>query len=154
MAPARLAALLAVSLLGLFAAVADGCGHPYCPPSPPVTPPPPQSGDGGCHPNCPSPVTPPPPPSGGGNGGSCPINALKLEVCADVLALLRIKIGVPDDEQCCPLLQGLVDLDAAACLCLAIRANILGIVLDLPLDLSLLLNYCHKDRVPGFTCPS
>ncbi|XP_062206114.1 pEARLI1-like lipid transfer protein 1 [Phragmites australis] len=76
----------------------------------------------------------------------------KLEVCANVLNLLKLKIGVPHDEQCCQLLQGLVDLDAAVCLCLAIRVNILGIVLNLPLDLTLLLNYCHIDRVAGFTC--
>jgi hypothetical protein len=73
-----------------------------------------------------------------------------------VLHLLRLNIGVPDDEQCCPLLRGLVDPDAAVCLCLAIRANVLGIVLDTPLDLTLLLNYCHnhKDRVDSFTCPA
>ncbi|KAL6642729.1 hypothetical protein ACP70R_020910 [Stipagrostis hirtigluma subsp. patula] len=174
-APARLALLLAVSLLGLLSATAHGC-HPYCPspatPTPPTTPPgggddchpycpspatpppPPEYGGGNCQPNCPSPVTPPPPPGGGNNDGSCPINALRLEVCANVLNLLRLNIGVPADEQCCPLLEGLVDLDAAVCLCLAIRANILGIVLNVPLNLNLLLNFCHKDRVPGFTCPN
>ncbi|NP_001147365.1 cortical cell-delineating protein precursor [Zea mays] len=140
---ARLA-LLILATTFLLSAAADG-GSTNCP-SPPMTP---------------TPTTPQPPPSdggggGGGNGsaGSCPIDALKLEVCANVLNLLRLNIGVPDDEQCCPLLQGLADLDAAVCLCLAIRANILGIVLNVPIDLTLLLNYCHKDRVASFTCPA
>jgi hypothetical protein len=141
MAP-RLALLLAVTTLVLSAALTSS----------------------GCDSSCPSPATPyPQPPSGGGgsggggggnSGSSCPIDTLKLEVCADVLHLLRLKIGVPDDEQCCPLLQGLADLDAAVCLCLAVRANVLGIVLNIPVDLTLLLNYCHKDRVAGFVCPA
>ncbi|CAN6284004.1 unnamed protein product [Urochloa humidicola] len=138
MAP-RFALLLAVTLLHSAASTLSGCGS-VCPPS--------GSGGGGG--------------SGGGSGGrgggnsgsSCPIDTLKLEVCADVLNLLRLKIGMPDGEQCCPLLQGLADLDAAVCLCLAIRANVLRIVLNIPVDLTLLLNYCHKDRVAGFVCPA
>nr|AGQ04556.1 LTP1 [Oryza longistaminata] len=115
-------------------AVVQAC-EPYCPtPTPPVTP-------------------PPSPPSGGGGGNKCPIDALKLGVCANVLNLLKLKIGVPESEQCCPLLGGLVDLDAAVCLCTAIKANILGINLNIPVDLSLLLNYCHKTCPSDFTCP-
>nr|AGQ04563.1 LTP1 [Oryza officinalis] len=107
-----------------------------------------------CEPYCPTP-TPPvmPPPSPSGGGGKCPIDALKLSVCANVLNLLKLKIGVPESEQCCPLLGGLVDLDAAVCLCTAIKANILGINLNIPVDLSLLLNYCHKTCPSDFTCP-
>ena len=101
----------------------------------------------GCTTSCP---TPPPPPSGGG-GGSCPINALKLEVCANVLNLLKLNIP-PRNDQCCPLLEGLVDLDAAVCLCTAIKANILGINLNLPIDLSLILNYCGNTVPTGFKC--
>ena len=106
----------------------------------------------GCTPYCPTPpvVSPPPPPSGG--GGSCPINALKLEVCANVLNLLKLNIA-PKNDQCCPLLEGLVDLDAAVCLCTAIKANILGINLNVPVDLSLLLNNCGKICPADFTCP-
>ena len=106
----------------------------------------------GCRPYGPTPpVVPPPPPSGGG-GGSCPINALKLEVCANVLNLLKLNIP-PKNDQCCPLLEGLVDLDAAVCLCTAIKANILGINLNVPVDLSLLLNHCGKICPADFTCP-
>ncbi|CAF1825506.1 BnaCnng34320D [Brassica napus] len=37
-------------------------------------------------------------------------------------------------------LKGLVDLEAAACLCTALKANVLGIKLNVPVSLSLLLN--------------
>ncbi|EMS60376.1 Cortical cell-delineating protein [Triticum urartu] len=80
-------------------------------------------------------------------------NTLKLGVCADVLNLVKLKIGVPANEQCCPLLGGLADLDAAVCLCTAIRANILGIELNVPIDLVLLLNQCGKKCPSDFTCP-
>ena len=113
-------------------AVVQAC-EPYCPtPTPPVTP-------------------PPSPPSGGGN--KCPIDALKLGVCANVLNLLKLKVGVPASEECCPLLGGLVDLDAAVCLCTAIKANVLGININVPVDLVLLLNYCHKTCPSDFSCP-
>uniref|UniRef100_A0ACD5TSI9 Uncharacterized protein n=1 Tax=Avena sativa TaxID=4498 RepID=A0ACD5TSI9_AVESA len=105
----------------------------------------------GCAPHCLNPSPPPPPSS---TSGTCPINTLQLGVCANVLNLLKLHLGVPANEQCCPLLAGLVDLDAAVCLCTAIRANILGIInLNLPVDLVLLLNQCGKTNPPGFTCP-
>ncbi|KAF7098234.1 hypothetical protein CFC21_099988 [Triticum aestivum] len=128
----KLALFLALNLVLL--AAAQGCG-PYCPPVVPTPP---------IHP-------PPVVPSTG--GGSCPINTLKLGVCADVLNLVKLKIGVPANEQCCPLLGGLADLDAAVCLCTAIRANILGIQLNVPIDLVLLLNQCGKKCPSDFTCP-
>jgi hypothetical protein len=104
----------------------------------------------GCGPHCPTPSPPPPSTS----GGTCPINTLQLGVCADVLNLLKLHLGVPADEQCCPLLHGLVDLDAAVCLCTAIRANILGVInLNVTADIVLLLNQCGKTCPPGFTCP-
>ncbi|KAF8693347.1 hypothetical protein HU200_038736 [Digitaria exilis] len=131
MAPSKLALFLALSIL-TFAVAVRGCA-PYCP-TPPVVPPPPVV----------------PTPSG---GGSCPINALKLEVCANVLNLLKLNLPVSGNNQCCPLLQGLVDLDAAVCLCTAIKANILGINLNVPIDLSLLLNNCGKICPADFTCP-
>ncbi|CAN1258825.1 Lipid transfer protein EARLI 1, partial [Linum perenne] len=95
--------------------------------------------------------TPTPTPSG---GGKCPIDALKLGVCADVLgSLLKLKIGNPPVKPCCSLINGLVDLEAAVCLCTAIKANLLGINLNVPLSLSLLLNVCDKKVPSGFQCP-
>ncbi|OEL14499.1 hypothetical protein BAE44_0024483 [Dichanthelium oligosanthes] len=88
-------------------------------------------------------------------GNPCPTNALAdLKVCADVLVLLKLKINVPQSQQCCPLLGNLVNLDLAACLCAAIRLNVLGIPVNLPLDVPLVLNYCGRNAsaVPGSNC--
>ncbi|KAG2395606.1 proline-rich protein [Vigna angularis] len=74
--------------------------------------------------------------------GACPIDALKLGVCANVLNLVNVKLGSPPTLPCCSLIKDLVDLEVAACLCTAIKANILGINLNLPVSLSLLLNNC------------
>ena len=132
---ARAALLLAVSLV--LAAVASAT---YCPPPPAPKPPTP--------PPAPRPPTPPP----SGDHGSCPRDALKLGVCANVLGLVKAKIGSPPYQPCCSLLDGLVDLEAAVCLCTAIKGNILGINLNLPIDLSLILNYCGKTVPTGFKC--
>uniref|UniRef100_A0A0E0D5S2 Bifunctional inhibitor/plant lipid transfer protein/seed storage helical domain-containing protein n=1 Tax=Oryza meridionalis TaxID=40149 RepID=A0A0E0D5S2_9ORYZ len=92
------------------------------------------------------------PPSTRGN--PCPTNALAdLKVCADVLVLLKLKINVPASQQCCPLLGSLVNLDAAACLCAAIRLSVLGIPVNLPLDVPLVLNYCGRNAsAAGANC--
>nr|BAJ89799.1 predicted protein [Hordeum vulgare subsp. vulgare] len=139
MAPSKLALLLATNLALLVAV--HGCGS--CGNTPPVPVPSP-----------PPPVPVPSPPSTGGGGGTCSIDTLKLKVCANVLNLLKLKLGVPTNEQCCPLLSGLADLDAAVCLCTAIKANVLGIKLNVPVDLVLLLNQCGKTCPADFTCPS
>ncbi|KAK1438735.1 hypothetical protein QVD17_04545 [Tagetes erecta] len=93
--------------------------------------------------------TPTPKPS----TGKCPRDALKLGICANVLgSLLGLVVGNPPVKPCCSLLEGLVDLEAAVCLCTAIKANLLGINLDVPLSLSLLLNVCGKKVPKGFVC--
>jgi hypothetical protein len=83
------------------------------------------------------------------------VDTLKLGVCANVLnGLINVNLGTPPRTPCCTLIQGLADLEAAVCLCTALRANILGINLNLPINLSLLVNYCGR-RVPsGFQCSS
>lgn len=87
-------------------------------------------------------------------GNPCPTKALAdLKVCADVLVLLKLKINVPSNQQCCPLLGNLVNLDLAACLCAAIRLNVIGIPINLPLDVPLVLNYCGRNATaPGANC--
>jgi len=93
------------------------------------------------------------PSGGGGATGSCPRDALKLGVCANVLnGLLNVTLGKPPVTPCCTLLNGLVDLEAAVCLCTALRANILGINLNLPISLSLLLNVCSRKAPRDFQC--
>ncbi|KAI3709324.1 hypothetical protein L2E82_39084 [Cichorium intybus] len=112
-----------------------------CPPPPkPKTPPP-------CPPTA-KPPTPSNPPK-----ATCPKDTLKLGVCANLLNdLLPIVIGTPSKTPCCSLLSGLADLDAAVCLCTAIKANVLGINLNIPVSLSVLLNYCGKKAPSGFQC--
>jgi hypothetical protein len=38
------------------------------------------------------------------------------------------------------------------CLCTAIKGEVLGIKLNLPVDLSLILNHCGKTVPTGFKC--
>ncbi|KAG7620200.1 Bifunctional inhibitor/plant lipid transfer protein/seed storage helical domain superfamily [Arabidopsis suecica] len=98
----------------------------------------------------PTPVTPPRTP---GSSGNCPIDALRLGVCANVLSgLLNVQLGQPSPQPCCSLIQGLVDLDAAICLCTALRANVLGINLNVPISLSVLLNVCNRRLPSDFQC--
>jgi len=84
---------------------------------------------------------------------SCPRDALKLGVCAKLLnGAIGGVVGSPPDTPCCTVLQGLVDLEAAVCLCTAIKANILGINIDIPISLSLLINTCGKKLPSDFIC--
>ncbi|PIA41171.1 hypothetical protein AQUCO_02300163v1 [Aquilegia coerulea] len=104
-------------------------------------------------PSTPTPMpTPPTPPS----SESCPIDTLKLGVCGDLLGgLVNIIVGTPPNSKpCCSLIQGIADLDAAVCLCTALKANILGINLNVPISLTLLLNTCGKNAPSGFECHS
>ncbi|KAG5616621.1 hypothetical protein H5410_016445 [Solanum commersonii] len=87
-----------------------------------------------------------------GGQQTCSIDTLKLGVCANILNLVNVVVGSPPTLPCCSLIQGLTDLEAAVCLCTAIRANVLGINLNVPLSLSLILNSCGKNPPTGFTC--
>ncbi|KAI6702699.1 hypothetical protein NL676_011835 [Syzygium grande] len=119
-------AILLVNLL-FFTMVSST--HVPCPPPPPKTP-------------KPSPAA-----------ATCPKDTLKLGVCANLLNdLLHLVVGTPPKTPCCSLIEGLADLEAAVCLCTAIKANILGINLNVPVSLSLLLNYCGKGVPKGFQC--
>lgn len=92
----------------------------------------------------------PPPQS---NPTYCPKDTLKLGVCADLLGLVNLAFGAQPNSKCCALLAGLVDLQVAACLCTAIKANVLGVLnLDVPVALSLLVNACGKKVPDGFKC--
>ncbi|NP_001152193.1 proline-rich protein DC2.15 [Zea mays] len=128
--------LAASAFLASEVAACGGCPKPTPPPSPPP----------------PSPTSTPCPPPPSSSGGKCPKNALKLGVCANVLGLVKVSIGKVPTDSCCPLLDGLADLEAAVCLCTALKANVLGINLDVPVKLTLLLNYCGKSVPQGFLC--
>ncbi|KAK7389274.1 hypothetical protein VNO78_24128 [Psophocarpus tetragonolobus] len=104
----------------------------------------------------PPPISPPyPPPQGGGSPPqrTCPIDALKLGLCLDVLGgLVHVGIGDPVENVCCPVIQGLLDLEAAICLCTVIRVKLLNLNVFLPLALQVLIT-CGKTPPPGFICP-
>ncbi|KAI9126501.1 hypothetical protein K1719_002097 [Acacia pycnantha] len=84
-------------------------------------------------------------------GANCPRDTLKLGVCANALNLVNLVVGSPPTVPCCSLIEGLVDLEAAACLCTIINGNVLGIPLNIPVDLSLILNNCGRNN-NGFQC--
>ncbi|GER28036.1 lipid-transfer protein [Striga asiatica] len=123
-----------------------GCPTPTTP-STPKTPKTPKA------PSTPKTPSTPKAPSTGGHKGTCPKDTLKLGVCANLLNdLVHLVVGTPPKTPCCTLINGLADLEAAVCLCTAIKANVLGINLNVPVSLSLLLNYCGKKVPSGFQC--
>ncbi|KAK8595337.1 hypothetical protein V6N13_016712 [Hibiscus sabdariffa] len=79
------------------------------------------------------------------NGQTC--NALNLGVCLNLLSLVDVELGNVPTKPCCSLIQGLLDLEAAVCLCTAVRTNVLSININLPVSLNLFLNNCGR-RVP------
>ncbi|XP_008777671.4 36.4 kDa proline-rich protein-like, partial [Phoenix dactylifera] len=130
---------------------------PPPPPSPPPPSPPPPSPP---KPKpCPPPPSPPPkpkpcPPPPKAPSSNCPIDTLKLDACVDLLGgLVHIGIGEDAKEKCCPVLEGLADLDAALCLCTTIKAKLLGINILLPVALEVLVD-CGKHLPSDYQCPS
>ncbi|XP_057999333.1 36.4 kDa proline-rich protein-like [Hevea brasiliensis] len=118
--------------------------------SPPPPPPPPTVTKSPPPPPPPPVPSPPPPP----NQQTCPIDTLKLGACVNVLGgLVHIGLGNDAKDACCPVLQGLLDVEAAVCLCLAVNAGphhinaTLGIVVQA-------LAGCGKTPPPGFMCPA
>ncbi|CBI31905.3 unnamed protein product, partial [Vitis vinifera] len=118
--------------------------------NPPVTIPPPSStyppytGGGGGLPG----LNPPP-----STSPTCPVNAIKLGACVDVLGgLVHIGLGNPVENVCCPVLGGLLELEAAVCLCTAIRLKLLNLNIFIPIALEALIT-CGKTPPPGFVCP-
>ncbi|XP_062226918.1 36.4 kDa proline-rich protein-like [Phragmites australis] len=95
-------------------------------------------------PSSPTPTPPYSPPS-----DTCPIDALKLGVCVDLLGN-EVHIG-DANVQCCPLVKGIAGLSAAACLCTAIKAKVLDLSVYVPIALEVLVN-CGCAVPPGYTC--
>ncbi|BAT76309.1 hypothetical protein LR48_Vigan01g255200 [Vigna angularis] len=110
---------------------------------PPVLNPPTTPAKGGNSP-CPPPKSP--------AQATCPIDTLKLGSCVDLLGgLIHIGVGDPAANQCCPVLQGLVEVEAAACLCTTLKLKLLNLNIYVPLALQLLVA-CGKSPPPGYTC--
>jgi hypothetical protein len=147
----RIAPSLLLIVAVLVAQLAPAAACPYCPNPPPPPkptlvpcPPPPST------PKPAPPYTPSPSPT-----GKCPLNTLKLLACVDALnGLVHAVVGANPSEKCCPLLQGVADLDAALCLCTAIKAKALGLNLVIPIAIEVLVNECHKNVPASFQCPS
>uniref|UniRef100_A0A7N0TZP6 Bifunctional inhibitor/plant lipid transfer protein/seed storage helical domain-containing protein n=1 Tax=Kalanchoe fedtschenkoi TaxID=63787 RepID=A0A7N0TZP6_KALFE len=143
-------ALLLITLNLLFFTMVTSTYVPACPPPPPSkihrSPP--------SHPKSPPSPRPAKSPPSPTTKPTCPKDTLKLGVCANLLNdLVHIVIGSPPTKTaCCSLISGLTDLDAAVCLCTALKAKVLGISLNIPVSLSLLLNYCGKGVPSGFQC--
>lgn len=102
---------------------------------------------GSCNHSPPKPPAPTPAPA----TESCPVNTLKLGACAGVIGA-NVVVGSPPYSQCCAILGGLGELEAALCLCTAIKANVLGIELNWPTDIELILSLCKRPIPSGFKC--
>ncbi|OIW18592.1 hypothetical protein TanjilG_13344 [Lupinus angustifolius] len=110
---------------------------------PPVLNPPTTPGKGGNKP-CPPPKSP--------AQATCSIDTLKLGACVDLLGgLVHIGVGDPAVNECCPVLQGLVEVEAAACLCTTLKLKLLNLNIYVPIALQLLVA-CGKSPPPGYTC--
>ncbi|KAI4298824.1 hypothetical protein L6164_032341 [Bauhinia variegata] len=56
-------------------------------------------------------------------------------------------------SQCCGLLQGLVDLEAAVCICAALKLDLLGAIpVTLDAAITLILGTCGKTKPVCFNC--
>lgn len=92
----------------------------------------------GCEPNCYNQAPPPPavptPPS----STTCGYNITQLSPCLTLSVITK-------DSECCSLLQGLSDLEAAACACLCLG--------PLTVDANVLLKKCDRACPAGYTCP-
>ncbi|RYR29371.1 hypothetical protein Ahy_B01g053763 isoform A [Arachis hypogaea] len=151
-----------ILMLNAMPPIILACGPCTQPPKPP-----PHHGGGGKHPSkppsypsppviiIPPPVQPPPviiyppPPA----RATCPIDALKLGLCLDVAGgIVHVGIGNPVENICCPVIQGLLDLEAAICLCTVIRIKLLNLNIFIPVALQVLAT-CGMTPPPGFVCP-
>ena len=117
------------------------------PPIPIIGGSPPKKGHRKACPPPPSPPTPTPTPTP--SSDTCPIDALKLGACVDVLGN-EVHIG-DANVKCCPLVKGIAGLSAAACLCTAIKAKVLDISVYVPIALEVLVN-CGCAVPPGYKC--
>lgn len=133
-----IAALIVLNII-FFTSVSST--YVACPPQP--TPLPPSTPKPAPLPPSTTPVKP----------AKCPKDTLKFGVCGDWLGLVHEVIGTKPSSNCCAVLEGLADLEAALCLCTAIKANVLGILkFKIPVAISLVINSCGKKVPEGFAC--
>ncbi|KAK1436293.1 hypothetical protein QVD17_02072 [Tagetes erecta] len=83
---------------------------------------------------------------------ACPIQGEHFGACASVLNgwLNGVQIGSPSTTPCCSLfLGGLVNFDAAGCICRAIKASFLGVTINTSAAFSLMYDLCKQDIPAG-----
>ncbi|KAF8765566.1 hypothetical protein HU200_008417 [Digitaria exilis] len=84
------------------------------------------------------------------DAAKCPIDALNLVACANVLTrLVVLAVGAPGLVPCCSVVAELDDSEAAGCLCAVIKGDVLGTGLNLPIDLKPLLISCAAGTTPS-----
>nr|GMC70483.1 14 kDa proline-rich protein DC2.15-like [Ipomoea batatas] len=100
----------------------------------------------------PHPMMSPPPPS-----TTCPNNTTDLKVCVDLMRAVRANVDIsPNDpsRECCTLIEGLVDLEAIACLCIAADVNV-GQIVNLNATVSVALEVCNRNiPLSDIKCPN
>lgn len=77
-------------------------------------------------------------------------DGLKLGLCVNVMNMVEIVIGSPPVAPCCPIIFGLVELEAGLRVCTHSRANIMGMNINIPVTFSLVFNNCNKLVPSGF----
>jgi hypothetical protein len=82
---------------------------------------------------------------------TCPRDVIKLGDCTSILGWINYSIGVPSTH-CCTFLSGLIDFDFAICMCTALRANIMGVVVNIPIAFTQLINFCARQIPDDFEC--
>lgn len=86
----------------------------------------------------------------------CSKDATKIDTCAKVLnnGLFKVIYREPPVAPCCCLVEGLADVEAAICLCTAIKASALDVNLKkLPISIDLLANNCGRKLSLDFQFP-
>ncbi|CAM8910976.1 unnamed protein product [Rhodiola kirilowii] len=79
---------------------------------------------------------------------NCSTDPVELIICSPILGQGPLwPLNVP----CCGLL-GLIGVELSACLCLALKLNILGWSTDLPVALDMLMSFCQFTIAPAFIC--
>ncbi|XP_078436638.1 putative lipid-binding protein At4g00165 [Wolffia australiana] len=98
----------------------------------------------------PTPAPPPPPPTG---LIPCVFDILKFAICGPVLLLFNL-LGIAPQPTgpCCTVVNSLSMNGAISCLCVGIKANILGINISIPGNVTLLIRLCGRDVPFGIGC--
>ena len=74
-------------------------------------------------------------------------------VCTNMFGgLFGTVMGVPPKTPCCNVFLGLADFETAICLCTVLKANIIGVNLNVPLSISMFVNVCDTKIPDGFKC--